>query len=291
MNMNLPSPIGNNYFNYINSWLMESKLIALAVIIIIIVVLISSLGDSDNDGSGYSNGSSEYGNSNSTRSGTSGSSTIFYIILYLIIILIILKLLSYFFNINVLDDIYKYFYATEIKEKEEKEIEKENESTPVPEIMAPKQVFNIPGNNYTYDDAKALCSAYGSRLAKYEEIEKDYNKGAEWCNYGWSDNQNVLFPTQKGTYDDLQKIAGHENDCGRPGINGGYMANPANKYGVNCYGNKPKITNEEAERMANISPYPKTVKDIEMEERVSYWKGKLSDVLVSPFNYTSWSRL
>jgi hypothetical protein len=287
MNMNLPSPIGNNYFNYINSWLMESKLIALAVIIIIIIVLISSLGDSDNDESGYSDGSSEYGNSNSTRSGTSGSSTIFYIILYIIIILIILKLLSYFFNINILDDIYKYFYVEEIKEKEEKKLE--NDSTPV--IIAPKQVFNIPGNNYTYDDAKALCSAYGSRLAKYEEIEKDYNKGAEWCNYGWSDNQNVLFPTQKVTYDNLQKIAGHENDCGRPGINGGYMANPANKYGVNCYGNKPKITNEEAERMANISPYPKTVKDIEMEERVNYWKGKLSEVLVSPFNYTKWSRL
>jgi hypothetical protein len=30
----------------------------------------------------------------------------------------------------------------------------------------------------------------------------------------------ALFPTQKETWDKLQKIKGHEHDCGRPGING-----------------------------------------------------------------------
>jgi hypothetical protein len=39
----------------------------------------------------------------------------------------------------------------------------------------------------------------------------------------------------------LQKIKGHEHDCGRPGVNGGYIANPLVKFGVNCYGNKRKI--------------------------------------------------
>ena len=40
----------------------------------------------------------------------------------------------------------------------------------------------------------------------------------------------------------LQKRKGHKHDCGRPGINGGYIGNTNIKYGVNCYGYKPKIT-------------------------------------------------
>jgi hypothetical protein len=43
--------------------------------------------------------------------------------------------------------------------------------------------------------------------------------------------------------------------------------------------------------MSNTTPYPKTEKDIAMEKRVEYWKSKLSDILVSPFNYNQWSRV
>jgi hypothetical protein len=161
----------------------------------------------------------------------------------------------------------------------------------VPEILLRKQVYNIPGNTHGYDDAKALCSAYGSRLATYKEIESAYEHGGEWCNYGWSDGQMALFPTQQKTFDELQKIDGHENDCGRPGINGGYMENPRLKFGVNCYGYKPQITPEEEHNMATIPHYPKTKKDIAMETRVSYWKNKLADVIVAPFNYNNWSRI
>ena len=152
-------------------------------------------------------------------------------------------------------------------------------------------MFNIPGNDYVYPDAKALCSAYGSRLATYKEVEDSYKGGAEWCNYGWSEGQMALFPTQQKTFDTLQKIEGHENDCGRPGVNGGYMKNPAVRYGVNCYGYKPQMTPEEEDLMANNTIYPKTKKDIAMEERVTYWKDKLKEILVSPFNHNSWSKI
>jgi hypothetical protein len=91
--------------------------------------------------------------------------------------------------------------------------------------------------------------------------------------------------------DELQKIEGHENDCGRPGVNGGYMENPALKFGVNCYGYKPRMTEEEEELMANKPIYPKTKKDQAMETRVQYWKDKLSTILVSPFNQDTWSKL
>jgi hypothetical protein len=165
-------------------------------------------------------------------------------------------------------------------------------STPsVPEITTLPQVFNIPDNVYTYTDAKAICQAYGAKLADYQEMDEAYEKGADWCNYGWSDGQMILFPTQMSTYEELQKIKGHEHDCGRPGINGGYIANPNVRFGVNCYGHKPKMTPEEEDRMATTTPYPLTEEDLLMERKVKFWKQKLPEILVSPFNYNNWSKI
>ena len=68
-------------------------------------------------------------------------------------------------------------------------------------IMIPKnEVFNISNNLYTYDDAQAICSVYGAQLATYDQVEEAYKDGAEWCNYGWSENQMAFFPTQKSTW-------------------------------------------------------------------------------------------
>ena len=154
-----------------------------------------------------------------------------------------------------------------------------------------KEVFNIPDNNYTYDDAKAICKAYGGRLAKYEEISEAYESGADWCNYGWSDDQMVLYPTQMDKWQQLQKIKGHEHDCGRPGINGGYIKNKNARFGANCYGYKPTITSEEQELMRSKDLYPKTNKDIEFDNKVNYWKTKISSILISPFNNKNWSMI
>jgi hypothetical protein len=100
----------------------------------------------------------------------------------------------------------------------------------------------------------------------------------------------ALFPTKKKTFDKLQTINGHEHDCGRPGINGGYIANPKIKFGVNCYGHKPKMTNEEEQLMETTTPYPESAKDIAFQKRVDYWRNKIDDILVSPFDYKNWSR-
>lgn len=161
----------------------------------------------------------------------------------------------------------------------------------VPEIKLYKEVFNIPGNNYTYEQAEAICTAYDAKLATYDELEEAYERGAEWCNYGWSEGQMALFPTQKKTYNILQSIKGHEHDCGRPGINGGYMANPNVRYGINCYGNKPRRTEIEKELMENTNPYPLTKEDMQMEKQVDYWKKQLPNIIVSPFNNNRWSKL
>jgi hypothetical protein len=67
------------------------------------------------------------------------------------------------------------------------------------------------------------------------------------------------------------------------------MANPSMKFGVNCYGNKPKINSEEEELMQIVSPYPLTAEDIAFQQRVDYWKNQVEEILVSPFNYKYWS--
>ena len=135
------------------------------------------------------------------------------------------------------------------------------------------------------------CRAYGSKLATYDQIENAYKDGGEWCGYGWSDDQMALYPTQKKTYDKLQTIKGHEHDCGRPGINGGYIANPNVKFGVNCYGYKPKITPTERKLMEIDQLYPKTKDELSLEKKIYEWRRKLGEILVATFNKTTWSKV
>ena len=169
------------------------------------------------------------------------------------------------------------------------ETEESNLTAGVPELPS-TEVYNIPGNKYTYTDAKALCKAYGGRLASYGEIEEAYQDGGEWCGYGWSKDQLALYPTQKKTWKNLQKIKGHKHDCGRPGINGGYIANPNVRFGVNCFGHKPRITDEEKKLMETSNPYPLTPEERELEARVKHYKKYLPEILVAPFNYDDWSQ-
>ena len=206
------------------------------------------------------------------------------------IILIIINAFQYFFSINITAYITDLFTNKPVVNVvvDQTTMNDSYNSAPVPTIKFKKQVFNIPGNYYNYTNAKALCNAYGARLANYDEVEKSYNNGGEWCNYGWSDGQMALFPTQQKTFDNLQKIKGHEHDCGRPGVNGGYIANPNVQFGVNCYGHKPKIREEEEDLMKTSTPYPKTQVDIIFQKRVDYWKNKVDEILVSPFNYNTW---
>ena len=273
--------VADNTYDYINNLLSNPSLVIILVIVIIIYIIIFlSLGSS--------NESSTVGSEDVSNS---SSNILYIIIIAFFIILIIINGIQYFFGIDIVAKLKNLFTGNPEIDIKVDTSRLEAAKAPIPEILIKPQVFNIPGNNYGYSDAKALCTAYGARLANYKEIEDSYKNGGEWCNYGWSDGQMALFPTQEKTYDELQKIKGHENDCGRPGVNGGYIANPKIKFGVNCYGFKPRMNSVEEELMANDPIYPKTLKDIAMEKRVDYWKNKLSEILVSPFNHDTWSRI
>jgi hypothetical protein len=153
------------------------------------------------------------------------------------------------------------------------------------------EVFNISNNLYTYDDAQAVCGAYDAQLATYDQVESAYKEGAEWCNYGWSDGQMIFFPTQKTTWDKLQKTKDHKNNCGRPGVNGGYIGNPYLKFGVNCYGKKPQASDADIARMNAQKGYvyPKSKSDIELENKIKYWKDNADKLLkINAFNTNKW---
>jgi len=162
-------------------------------------------------------------------------------------------------------------------------------STKLPsDVGAPIQkneVFYVSGNNYTYDDAPAVCAAYGASLASYDQVNEAYSGGAEWCGYGWTQGGMALFPTQQDTWDTLQgevDIA-KRTGCGRPGVNGGYF-DPGTKFGVNCYGVKPKDSG------ATNYPLPTPGTDTnQFNQMVNKFKSMLNKMEVSPFNRTGWS--
>ena len=281
-----------NMYNYINNFVMNPWVFIVLVLIAVTVYVMygSNSSLSLEAPSGFFDMTEDTSIRLGENNSNDGGSVFGIIIAIILIFLIVVNALQYFFSINVTAFVQGLFSP-----KTTVDIVVDQKGTyqpsPVPEIKFHKQVFNIPGNYYTYDKAKALCAAYGAELATYEQIENAYNKGAEWCNYGWSANQNALFPTQKATYDTLQKIKGHENDCGRPGVNGGYIANPNVRFGVNCYGNKPKITEEEDDLMKIATPYPQTEEDIAFQKEVDKYKSQLDSILVSPFNHTMWGQV
>lgn len=152
---------------------------------------------------------------------------------------------------------------------------------PTTTVPPKKEVFNVNNNLYTYDDAQAICKNYGARLANYDEVEESYNDGGEWCNYGWSGSQMALFPTQKNTWNKLQQTDKHKNDCGRPGINGGYIANPYAKFGVNCYGVKPKPGAKDLS--GNRLNYVDRMLNDGKTDTLN------KDLVLNSFNYNKWS--
>ncbi len=271
-------PYTTNYLNDVATNPMV--IIVLTVVIIAYYALFAGLGMAN-------------GKSAGDVAMSAGKSIVFLEVLLwgVFVLLVLMNGMTYIFSTDITASIKNLFSAQPeidiVVDQEDGDMS--GGDAPVPEIMLSKQVFHIPDNKYNYENAKAICNAYGARLATVKEMQEAYEKGADWCGYGWSDGQMALYPTQYDKWANLQKIKGHEHDCGRPGINGGYISNPNVNFGINCYGYKPKITQEEAEAMKMAPQYPKTMREIEFDKRVDYWKGKLEQIEVSPFNHNNWS--
>jgi len=129
------------------------------------------------------------------------------------------------------------------------------------------ETYHVNGR-YDYSKAKAVCKAYDGQLATLDQIKKAFQKGAEWCDYGWSDDSMVLYPTQEKSWKEYQNTD-NPHQCGIPGINGGYNKHVNQQLGVNCYGVKPPGT-------MPIHPSPVTVTKT------------VPNLPVAPFNYKKW---
>lgn len=200
----------------------------------------------------------------------------------LFIILLLLNGISYIFGIDIIKSFKRLFGYEEVLHPLEKDVFK---------LALREQVFHLPEQKFSYDDAIAACNAYDARLANFDEVNNAYNSGADWCSYGWSDNQMALYPTQKEKWEELQKKAGHEKDCGRPGVNGGYIQNIDTKYGANCFGNKPNITPDDSVRMRSKPKFKKNIKEQNFDKRVDFWRNNIASIEIAPFNHDNWSML
>ena len=149
-----------------------------------------------------------------------------------------------------------------------------------------KQVDNISENRFTANEARAACKAFGGELATLEQLVDGYRKGADWCNYGWIQGQMAFYPTQKATWDILQKNSTPEkrNICGKPGLNGGYFNNPDLRFGVNCYGIKPEPRGKERVKQTLISD-----EDAELQAMVAKFQKELDNITLLPFNRDDWT--
>ena len=152
-----------------------------------------------------------------------------------------------------------------------------------------KSVFNIAESKYTYSDAEPLCKAFGAELATYDQVKEAYDKGADWCNYGWIKGQTAVYPTQKKTYDKLQTGPEEQRgSCGIPGINGGYFDNPELRFGVNCYGDRPNENdNDDRYKAANKNNMTPAV--MEYDKKVRDFKGQLNQIPVNSFSAGTWA--
>ena len=210
----------------------------------------------------------------------------------LLFILIFVQFFKYVLKIDVIGVIFGDVKVPDLK-PESKDVTTNETTNETTNPSSKEEVYNISNNLYSYEDAKAVCKAMGSRLASYDEVEDAYNNGAEWSTYGWSEGQHAYFPTQKNTWSKLQKVKGHEHDLGRPGVNGGYFSNPNVRFGVNCYGVKPPMTDAEKALMdaKKDHVYPKTKEDQALDAKVEFWKANRDKMLVlNGYNTKAWSR-
>ena len=272
----------------VDGYLNTRVVILICVVIFMVYFVVNALagGGSDND----------------TRENTLFANvSILEIFLWAIfIVIIVINGFQYFFNTNITAEI-SNILSTKPQLTISQTIPVEPDSVggsgdlgTGPSLKMRKQVFHIPAGVYDYDNAKALCQAYGANLANIDQIEDAHKSGAEWCSYGWSDNQMILYPTQKSTWTELQKSTdpAKKNSCGRPGINGGYIENASMKAGVNCYGPKPDMNPASSKLMSGIQNYEAgKMLDPLHEARVQQMKSKINDVVVAPFNKGAWSLL
>lgn len=184
--------------------------------------------------------------------------------------------------------------------EEQKTIKKEKQK----KIKTPKkkqnekEVFLIYGS-FTYLEAKEICKLYNGSLATFKQLEDAFNNGANWCYWGWLDDESVAYPIQEDYWSNIEKT--HKGYCGpTAGINRIKNINLLQKFSINCYGIKPKQTKKDKENEKNlyldINKYDsltQQIKKCKKEKQMIRQKELVSklkkNVAILSFNKQKWS--
>ena len=150
---------------------------------------------------------------------------------------------------------------------------------PAPE-QKKEEAFLVKSNIFNKDESNKVCKAlFNSRAATREELNADYNNGANWCNYGWTMDGAAYYPLQNNS--DTPVCVGSK------GLNGGAL-DGAPKLGITCYGVKPS----EKEYTSLETIYrDSSIAEADMAMLEKYRKMMSSgSIKVAPFNDKVWSR-
>jgi hypothetical protein len=202
--------------------------------------------------------------------------------------------------------IYWYVYYVNVKLDHDHSSNSSDSSSLVPLPYDGKEVYNLGSNIFTYVEAEAVCKAFDGELASHEQLVEAYNKGADWCNYGWSKEQHAFYPTQHATFDKLQKGSpSQQHMCGKPGINGGFFKEKDMRFGANCYGKRPDERDIDRQylifekNLGNTSEselHPISVPEEEhvvspFEKLVRKYRHEKDELVVLPFSSTQWKEI
>jgi hypothetical protein len=160
-----------------------------------------------------------------------------------------------------------------------------------------KEVFLIY-NKYTYNEAKEICKLYSGRLATESDMEKAFQNGANWCNWGWLEGKRIAYPVQEKYWEQVEKV--HKGHCGpTAGINKLGNIEPSKKYSVNCYGIKPRkskkdlLLDEDLLKSTKKNKLEDRIKQCKLDKREKESKKWASEqkkgVRIVGFNKYKWS--
>jgi hypothetical protein len=170
-----------------------------------------------------------------------------------------------------------------------------------------QEVFLVKSNNDTNfkkDTASEICNIFNSDLATYDQLLTATKNGAHWCEYGWikggkeAENNNKIAP-----YYPMQKEGADLNNCTDVNTKS-YVDEPTYKIikgnqtmhdakenvsAVNCYGEKPKMTQKYLD-MLNVKNL-KLQQDTKNQLKVqSEFKNEILKSDITSFNTDIWSR-
>jgi hypothetical protein len=85
--------------------------------------------------------------------------------------------------------------VTQIKSNKNDVNKTDNQKPDTDNTNKEKEVYLVKSNIFSKNDANKVCKAlFNGDVATKSQIEIASNEGANWCNYGWADDNNGYYP-------------------------------------------------------------------------------------------------